>query len=102
MRTSRWIAAVAVSAGVLAPGAALAGEVNGQGEYIHGDADTPLPAHSLCAYSGIEDHAEYEDLESNTKPGQLTQTPHYVFDDENSGTFVNPPPGTPRFTCRGN
>jgi hypothetical protein len=106
MRTTKLLVAAAVSLaglGILAPSAALAGEVNGTGEYIHGDADSPLPARSACAYSGLEDHPEYALLDSNTKPGRLTQTPHYVFDDTPGGAndFVYPAPGTPGVACRG-
>ncbi len=96
-----------VSAGGLWTSTASAGEVKGAKpgeslEYIFGSADAELPAPSACAYSGLEDHQEYTTYEGNTKPGRLTQTPHYVYDDETANAFVNPPPGTPGFACRGN
>jgi hypothetical protein len=50
--------ALAASILCLGTGVSLAGEVNGKGEFIHGDADTPLPGKSNCAFSGRQDNYE--------------------------------------------
>jgi len=40
---------------------ALAGEITGNGRYIHGTEDTPLPGKSICAYSGQNDEFQLGD-----------------------------------------
>jgi len=93
-------------------GVAMAGEVTGSGKGgPNGNGVTGMvgKTSSECAYSGLED-GPFQDDPTNTKPGRLTQTPHYVYDD-NPFTpeegFVNPPPGVPGNPlyggqCRGN
>ncbi len=39
----------------LSAGAALAGDITGQGKYIAGSDDAPLHGKSSCAYSGLND-----------------------------------------------
>ena len=74
-------------------GAAFAGEITGNGK----DTGMRENARSACGYSGLEDSAEAIADETNTKPGRLTQTPHYVYFDLDPGNeaFVNPPAGAP-------
>jgi hypothetical protein len=48
--------AFAASTACLSTNITVAGEVNGKGEYIHGDDSTPLPGKSECAYSGRQDN----------------------------------------------
>jgi hypothetical protein len=57
MQTKSFFAAAACVAAVVGVGAgsALAGEINGNGQYIAGSNDAPLNGKSACAYSGQED-----------------------------------------------
>ena len=74
-------------------GAASAGEVTG-----NGDTNAMREhARSACGFSGLEDSAKAIADETNTKPGRLTQTPHYVYFDLGGipDQFVYPAPGSP-------
>ena len=57
MGKTRFLAVAACVAAVVGVGAsaALAGEINGNGQYIAGSNDAPLNGKSACAYSGQED-----------------------------------------------
>lgn len=64
MRARRTIIGAAIcAAAIVGAGAqsALAGEITGNARYIHGDADTPLPGRSICAYSGQNDEYQLGD-----------------------------------------
>jgi hypothetical protein len=68
-------------------------------------------ANSACVFSGQEDYQEYANEPGNwlnqnnvSKPGRLTQTPHYVYNDLGSPegwVYVMPTAGAPGDSCRG-
>lgn len=91
----KMIVGATLSAAMLLGSAApvFAGEITGNGK----DNGVRNHARSECAFSGLEDSQMAIDDPTNTKPGRLTQTPHYVYFDLVPGQemFVNPPPGAP-------
>ena len=57
------LGAAICAASIVGAGAstASAGEITGNGRYIHGTADDPLPGKSICAYSGQNDERQLGD-----------------------------------------
>ena len=57
------LGAAICAASIVGAGASTtsAGEITGNGRYIHGTADDPLPGKSICAYSGQNDERQLGD-----------------------------------------
>ena len=81
---------VAALALTLSTGAALAGEITGNGKTLE-----PLHAHSICAYSGQNDDPTGIDP-NNGPPGRVQS-----FGQDVRKGFINPKVFNPGDACRG-